>query len=490
MTGKVGRNDPCPCGSGRKYKKCCQESFDEKDFHYRRLRRVEADLIPELLAYAFETLGPEAIEDAWREFHDYAAPGAYDPESPMNSVFMPWFLFNWIHETKLPDSPDFSVTTIAVSFLRELELSEDEMRLILSATKAPYSLCEVQELTPGVGMTLFDLFRRVKHEVIERSASQTLQKGEIIYCATTHLDGIISNVGTSPYALRPIAKRDILELRKWMIDESGAAELTADHLVKFEADIRSFYLDKVIAMFLPPQLMNTDSDPLLPQRVHFEIESGDSAFHALKGMAEGISEDELRSDATVADGLIMKAEIPWLGGTREARKRLGGPVLLGTMNIEEGKLIISVNSTKRAKKIRRLVEKRLGKEAVYKTTLMEPIESEVERMWAAAASGSSKPPAEAWAQGTEQTGVISLADLPPEVRLKLEETARQHWVTWFDVPVPALNHMTPREAAQTEEGRELLESLLLDYERRNDDSNENFMRPNIPELRRKLGMHV
>ncbi|MBC7140087.1 MAG: SEC-C domain-containing protein [Defluviimonas sp.] len=21
--GKVGRNDPCPCGSGRKFKKCC-----------------------------------------------------------------------------------------------------------------------------------------------------------------------------------------------------------------------------------------------------------------------------------------------------------------------------------------------------------------------------------------------------------------------------------------------------------------------------------
>jgi uncharacterized protein YecA (UPF0149 family) len=22
LRGKVGRNDPCPCGSGRKYKKC------------------------------------------------------------------------------------------------------------------------------------------------------------------------------------------------------------------------------------------------------------------------------------------------------------------------------------------------------------------------------------------------------------------------------------------------------------------------------------
>jgi uncharacterized protein len=23
---KIGRNDPCPCGSGRKYKKCCGAS--------------------------------------------------------------------------------------------------------------------------------------------------------------------------------------------------------------------------------------------------------------------------------------------------------------------------------------------------------------------------------------------------------------------------------------------------------------------------------
>jgi len=22
---KAGRNDPCPCGSGKKYKKCCQD---------------------------------------------------------------------------------------------------------------------------------------------------------------------------------------------------------------------------------------------------------------------------------------------------------------------------------------------------------------------------------------------------------------------------------------------------------------------------------
>ena len=30
MTKKVGRNDPCPCGSGKKYKKCCEDRLGPK----------------------------------------------------------------------------------------------------------------------------------------------------------------------------------------------------------------------------------------------------------------------------------------------------------------------------------------------------------------------------------------------------------------------------------------------------------------------------
>ncbi len=31
---KVGRNDPCPCGSGRKYKNCCEGKTAAKDALY------------------------------------------------------------------------------------------------------------------------------------------------------------------------------------------------------------------------------------------------------------------------------------------------------------------------------------------------------------------------------------------------------------------------------------------------------------------------
>jgi hypothetical protein len=80
-----------------------------------------------------------------------------------------------------------------------------------------------------------------------------------------------------------------------------------------------------------------------------------------------------------------------------------------------------------------------------------------------------KPPAPPltaaeWAERTERTGVISLHDAPIELRERLKQLAEQHWAMWVDIPVPALNNMTPREAAKTKEGRDLLESLLLYYE--------------------------
>lgn len=30
MTKKIGRNDPCPCGSGKKYKNCCMKKEQEQ----------------------------------------------------------------------------------------------------------------------------------------------------------------------------------------------------------------------------------------------------------------------------------------------------------------------------------------------------------------------------------------------------------------------------------------------------------------------------
>lgn len=38
---KVGRNDPCPCGSGKKYKKCCEQGAPRKKFQAQVLTSAE-----------------------------------------------------------------------------------------------------------------------------------------------------------------------------------------------------------------------------------------------------------------------------------------------------------------------------------------------------------------------------------------------------------------------------------------------------------------
>src|SRR5258708_4831673 len=59
---KTGRNEPCPCGSGRKYKHCCLAQVQTDGImgsEWRELRRTEEGLERFLLALALERYGPE-----------------------------------------------------------------------------------------------------------------------------------------------------------------------------------------------------------------------------------------------------------------------------------------------------------------------------------------------------------------------------------------------------------------------------------------------
>jgi tetratricopeptide (TPR) repeat protein len=56
---KVGRNDPCPCGSGKKYKRCCLE----KDEAAERAARAAATPSPNVAVKIADKLAAGAYED-------------------------------------------------------------------------------------------------------------------------------------------------------------------------------------------------------------------------------------------------------------------------------------------------------------------------------------------------------------------------------------------------------------------------------------------
>ena len=479
----IGRNDPCTCGSGKKYKKCClatQELSKAVDFTYLRLRQVESQLIPRLMRHAAEIFGPEAFHEAWDDFNNYETEVGFDPEAPMNQAFMPWFLFNWTESdpeetVKLGAPIDI---TVAESFLEanDRQLSADEKMILNAADRCPFSFCEVVAIHPGTGMRLRDLMTDGEFEISERTASQSLQVGHIIFCATMYFANRFSNIATAPYPLPPIYKNEVLKLRKFIESDAGKKALRFEEMLVYGDTIRETYLDIVRQLFNPNiKLQNTDGDPLLPQKIMFQIEDPDFTFHKLKVLQEGSTEDELTHHARSEHGKIVEAEISWLGGKPTARKRLAGPILLGNIKIYKNQLTIEVNSHERAKRIRKEVETRLHGQATYKTTLIEPIEPKIEAM-----KNAKRSP--------ERGAAIPFDQLPPEALAMIAKKSQDHWDSWFDIPVPALNNKTPKQSAKTSEGRDLLKSLLLYYEQQDAKSPGNIFRADVNMLRKKLGL--
>ena len=485
-----GRNDPCPCGSGKKYKKCCLLNVEQHDFEYRRQRQIEAELIARLFYFASEVLAVDAIEDAWLEFNSGVEVELIPPDDPLNQVFMPWFFFNWLFEVEdyinseiddrpandREDAPFF--TTIAEMFLAENEedLTADQKSFLMNSIQTPYTFCEVLEVRPGSGMKLRDLLRERVYDVVEHSASQSLKRGEILYCAPTECRHIMSNLATSPYPLSAVSKVDVLNLRNEILAGIGHDTLNDEALLSFEADFRELYLDILVEMFAPPHLVTTQGDDLLPQKLYFDLDSIDEAFDKLKDLAGDDYQDALLEDRKFDDTRMIGAEIPWLDDE--------GKILFGLLRFENEQLIVEVNSTARAEEIKELVEDRLGDHIRYKTTLISPIEGTVQELW------QKRFNKEGFVPGPSGSYVGSSDFDPdaPELQELLKKLADEHWSKWYDIPVPALNNMTPLEAASSPEGRDLLESLLLYYESESERRGTDAFAPDIAGIRRELGL--
>lgn len=78
----TGRNDPCPCGSGRTFKHCCLRAREADDASRMRLRTTEGALIPLLFAYAESTFGDEFVSDTWDEFFLWSCTSCTMKSSP------------------------------------------------------------------------------------------------------------------------------------------------------------------------------------------------------------------------------------------------------------------------------------------------------------------------------------------------------------------------------------------------------------------------
>jgi Protein of unknown function (DUF2384) len=422
----------------------------------------------------------EKVQEAWEDFHLEESCGAYEADSDENVIFMPYFLFCWD-----PDRAERNrkarptAGAIARSFSLEYgnRLSELQRQMLDQAMAQPISFYEVLSSEPGARIALRDVLTGWKALVAEQRASEYVEPGDILYAQVWPLSGISILGCCASIRIPPDWKVDIIALRSNLRKRAARQrrDLGAEDLVRNADEIRALYVSFCKYSNTSPQLENTDGDPLVLHTLIFRIESAEAALEALTPLAGGRSREDLLEGAEFDEpGKIRKLEFEWIKkGNRKFTT--WDNTILGHIRITKDSLVADLNSRKRALKLRKEIENRLGVAAVYQDMRAQTLDEILEH----------SPDGEADLAEAE----VEDALLDPEVRKRAQESVQKEVEAWVHRKVPALAGRTPLQAVQDADGREMVEALLLMFERRaGDKSLFGGISPDIGAVRRLLNL--
>ena len=477
------RNDPCPCGSGKKYKKCClpqEQTAAVVEAGWLRMRRTEGVLIEKLTPHMARHYGPGALDEAWDEYTLWPEPPAVQDDWPeFETSFAAWMFFDWEPEQ---EEREGSAERPAMPPARHYaqrhgkNLDSYESRFIEAACTEPFTFYLVVTPVPGQKITLRDILRQREVTVRERQASATLRPGDIVFTKVVSLDGDAVMLGCAPYAIPGRLFDAIVELREHI---ARGGDLDAETLREYDTELRELYLGLREDILNPaaPGLQNTDGDPLQMTRIDYELDCPpQDVFSALLPLTLEDDPAKFADDCERNEtGELVAARIPWL---REGNaKNPGWPnTLMGQIDVRQDRMSVNVNSQARAEAIQAEIATRLGPRARLKGVVVESVE---QMMAAAAAEGPSR------ARSAREHEIEEL-NRTPEAQAIMAKMSAEHWRTWPDIPLPALGGQTPRQAAKTPAGRERLEVLLLGFAAH--EGIPGALQPDVAALRRELGI--
>lgn len=439
----VGRNDPCPCGSGRKYKKCCLGLEQDK----RRVARQHAathardrELVEELMEY-----GVARFRETYSRFMEY-----FDDFEDVATFAVPWSVYGFEVEGK----------TVTGWYLAERgpSLSDDD-RAWLEAQQASWlSVWEVTTVEPGQSMTLHDLLTGERRTVREGNASNELTVGSTLLARVVDY-GEVSLLGaTYPFVLAPFAANEVVRRARGRLRRKRAVPVDrlrdpafGCYLVRrWEEAVRRLREERARA----PVLTNSEGHSFLQTMDLFDLAEGARArVEELLGAMEEADYDE---DASVFV----------FGDPTRAVLAGEGSLVTGTAAIRQGRLEILANSRERADDLRKRIETQCGNLVSFRL-----------RQYSDPMSSQAEP-----------GGVGSVDEIPSaEAQQLMTEWKQQYYEQWIDDRIPALGDVTPRQAAATAEGKDTVAALLKDFEyherRQYGDAAFDF-----DPIRRKLGI--
>jgi hypothetical protein len=430
MSTKIGRNDPCPCGSGAKYKHChgrpasISPTVIDHDSHEGAVERALAWLTQrhrKAFQVAFDDL---LLEDLWPD--DGSDPADVD-EDAWRMIMInlgEWLLAEGDIEVK----GQWREINEYLLGREGPALSPAQQRWIAQLGERPLRLYTVTEVHAGEGLTLVDALdaEAPPLRVQERAGSESARPGMLLGCRVMTVGDHLELSGAI-YPFSALAEAGVL----------AAARLEQEE--EQHPDDRAFGLGLAIARAWVHQLVNppelpaivdaVSGEPLLLITDHFQVLDSAALAEALSRCAD--------VNANSAGG--------W---HRE-------------QNSDDGltRVLVAINPAKQPGRI----------EVFYRTQTL----ADEGRVWFESVAGDAvrhltreiSDPRGALSGGTGGAESPATGDLPPEVVADaIEQMLLRSYANWADEPIPALGGKTPRQAIESPGGLERVKGLLRSYE--------------------------
>ena len=446
----LGRNDPCWCGSGKKYKKCHLASNEEAgppraapEARSGGRSAKEESLRGRLLSFAAETLSKREMEAALETFAGPFPPRPDDQTSEL--LFLDWLIHDYV-------SPRLGRTVIE-EFLKRAPggFTAHQRKMLDDWSRSLYSFFEVQDITPDSGVQVKDLFTGRECFVYDVNSSREMKRWDCALARFEETEGRVMFNGASLI----LPRRIVDPLKAWAVaarEESGlgwGAFLHGNsHKLRQEA-LRLMQEDRG-----PMRVVSFEGDELVFSKARYQI----------------LDEDALRSALDASPALSPEedtGEYAWLGDEEEGGARRS----LGHLKIHGGQLTLECSTRQRLERGKQLLRE-LADAALRH--IADDFTS-----WQAALR--DRPPSVRTPKGS---------GLPPEVERQLvSQTLARHYRKWPDEPLPALDGKTPRQAVATAEGRvQVLDILKMidNHEARNRREGRAWY--DVSALKKELGV--
>jgi hypothetical protein len=427
----VGRNQPCPCGSGKKFKRCHLSSVEAPPAASPRaaLHARDERVVRDILVFGARRFGGEAIARR--------ADDMLGDRGVSRQLVDPLLAYAWPIEGK----------PLAAHFLhaQRARLDADDRKWIELQLATRLSVWEVLRVEHGRGVDAVDLLsgeRRFVHEVM---GSEILAPRDTLL-ARVVTDDVAVFCGIHESPLGPEAADQVItsfrEARVAHGDWAAAVLLIGLWHEQLSAAKR-----KAAA---PMKVRNTDGHDVATIEDHFAIARGalEPVFEKLAALEGVIVDERDRKGARLTFTRPGNALHAWWTNT-----------IVGSARLTPTRLIVSTNSIERAEALADRVRGVLGNLAKWKKRSREELPTML---------------------GGETVSIDA------QVTSSASPSLLDAFRAWLDSPLPRLGGDTPRQAVRDADRRRDVHLLLKDMEHRHARKPVDGLDP--IQLRRELGL--